>query len=461
MLYTINTPGLAINTYLIVDPTTKKAAVIDPVRDVEPLLQKIRETGAKVIAILETHVHADFVSGAKELKHRLNEIPTIYCSRMGGERWTPSYADCLVGDREAIALGSFRLEAWHTPGHTPEHLMWVLYDDKKNKDTPLKAFTGDFLFVGSIGRPDLLGAEEMHDLADKLYTSVFEILPQLPDSIEIYPAHGAGSVCGKGISAEPSSTLAFEQQNNPSLHPQPKKEWFKALMEQMPPRPDYFLWMKELNVVGPDLLEDLPSIQEVTWDQIDRDTQFILDVRSKEEFSKHHPGSAINIGLGSLFVNWVARMAPYDRPIVLCGDDKTQCMQASTLMHLVGLDNQVAYLLLDGLNMPTASYPMVSPRELHDWINGDPKNVLVLDVRSDREWHAGHIEGAKHIVLDNLPEEMHKLPKNKSIAVTCGAGYRASIGVSLLQREGYEHVSNLAGGMQRWFQEGLPTTHTE
>src|SRR5437867_6302647 len=201
-------PGLAIASYLVADEKSKQAAVIDPVRDVEEYLRLAASNGnLKIEHILETHVHADFVSGAVELKARLNGAAQIHCSGMGGAEWTPKYADHVVRDGDEVRLGSIRLRALHTPGHTPEHICWELFDDSRSKDTPWLIFTGDFLFVGDVGRPDLLGEEARKQLAHQLYQSTFDRFKSLPDFVEVFPAHGAGSLCGKAIGSRRSSSL--------------------------------------------------------------------------------------------------------------------------------------------------------------------------------------------------------------------------------------------------------------
>lgn len=460
MLYRLATPGLSINTYLVVDPLTHKGAVIDPVRDTTALLQKIQETKAEIIAILETHVHADFISGSKELKHQLKGAPTIYCSGLGGKEWIPSYADSVIKDREEIKLGSLRLQAWHTPGHTLEHIMWLIFDDQKSPST---ALTGDFLFVGSLGRPDLLGHANFQDLSSKLFHSVFDLLPQLPDTLEILPAHGAGSLCGKNIGPRPSSTLGWERQNNPFLKPKPEKEWIENLMENMPPVPDYFTLMKELNVGGSNLLEEL-QLKEITpheFSQVDRKEIFLMDIRSKEEFAKQHLPGSLNIPFAPPFVNWAPIVIPYNKEIVLVANDRHQIDPAVKALRLVGLDASISTLILNEeaqtfFQKESASFPLISPEDLMDLKQNKGDILQIIDVRTDPEWHAGHIEGAKHILLNNLQANIPHLSKNREFALICGSGYRASIGASMLQQAGYKHVYNIQGGMQAWVNAKLP-----
>ena len=230
-------PGLAIYSYIVGDERTQEAAVIDPTRDVDAFLDIAKREGLHIKHVLETHVHADFVSGSREMKDRLGDDVTIHASGLGGEDWTPPYADHVVRDGDEVVMGSVRLKAVHTPGHTLEHVSWELFDDSRSKDTPWLIFTGDFVFVGDVGRPDLLGEEAREELAHQLYQSVFDKLPPLPDFTEIFPGHGAGSLCGKAIGSRASSTLGYERRFNATLIQKPEEEWITDLMDQMPLSP--------------------------------------------------------------------------------------------------------------------------------------------------------------------------------------------------------------------------------
>ncbi len=243
----ITIPGLAIHSYLVGNEESKECAAIDPARDADLYIDLAAKHGFQITHIFETHVHADFVSGALEIKTRLHGKPEIYCSGMGGKEWIPSYADHIVKDGEEVKMGELMFQAVHTPGHTPEHVMWALYDHGKLQ----RIFTGDLLFVGDVGRPDLLGKEEMKRLSHQLYESVFQKLKPFPDDAEIRPAHGAGSLCGKQLGSNPVSTLGAERKTNKALKMLPEEHWTKELMREMPPVPKYFPRMKKINVAGP------------------------------------------------------------------------------------------------------------------------------------------------------------------------------------------------------------------
>jgi len=460
-------PGLAIASYLVGDEQTGEAAVIDPTRDVEEYLAYARDNDLHIRHILETHVHADFVSGARELKARLKDQPVIHSSGMGGAEWTPPYADHVVKDGDEVQVGSMRLKAIHTPGHTPEHVSWALYDDTRSKDTPWVIFTGDFLFVGDVGRPDLLGAEAQRQLAHQLYQSVFDKLSAVPDITEIFPAHGAGSLCGKAISSRRSSTVGFERQFNSVLTRKPEEQWIRDLMADMPLAPPYFRRMKKVNQEGPAILgPELPGLRRWSVKEVhDRvcDKCLILDVRSKEAFAAAHIPDAINIPFGPQLPTWAGWVLPYDRPIQLVVDHSTQVPEVVTHLIRVGFDEIQGYVQggIDGWE--TSGYPLamlatMSVHQLRDHMAQASDRVTVLDVRTEKEWNVGHIDGAIHIHGGKLQERFADVPQSSPVAVVCGSGYRASIAASFLKREGYSDVTNVVGGMSAWKAAGLPLT---
>ena len=336
-------PGLAIASYLVGDEKTGEAVVIDPTRDVQPFIDYARNHGLHIKHILETHVHADFVCGSRELKARLNDVPRIYCSSYGGEDWTQSYADQHVTNGDTIEFGNVRLGFMHTPGHTPEHIMVTLYDTSRSVDTPWLVFTGDFLFVGDVGRPDLLGPEAQRELAHDLYNSVFDRMLGLPDITEIFPAHGEGSLCGKALGSRRSSTVGFERKYNAALAPAPEAEWVQRLMDEMPLAPPYFRRMKHVNKVGPAIIGPaMPGQHRVNAKSVyDRscDDCLILDARSKEAFAAAHVPGAINIPLADNLSTWAGWVLPYDQPTLIVLDDPQSMAEVSTQLLRVGFDN--------------------------------------------------------------------------------------------------------------------------
>lgn len=460
-------PGLAIASYVVGDERTGEAAVIDPTRDVAEYVQYARENSLHIHHILETHVHADFVSGSRELKARLRDEPIIHASGMGGQEWTPPYADHVVKDGDTFDMGSVRLQAIYTPGHTPEHVSWALYDESRSKDTPWVLFTGDFLFVGDVGRPDLLGEKERGTLAHQLYASLFQRLAGVPDITEIFPAHGAGSLCGKAISSRRSSTVGFERRFNPALESKAEEQWVRDLMADMPLAPPYFQRMKKVNREGPPILGvELPgqrrwSVKDVYHQVCER--CLIVDVRSKEAFAAAHIPGAINIPVGPNLPTWAGWVLPYDHPTMIVLDDPAEMADVTTHLIRVGFDDVRGYLEGGIDAWETSGYPLstlitMSVQDLNQFVARDRRSLTILDVRTEKEWNAGHIEGAVHIHGGQLQERFADVPRDKPVAVVCGSGYRASIAASFLKREGYESVYNVIGGMTAWKAAGFSTT---
>ncbi len=463
-------PGLAIGSYLVADENTGEAAVIDPTRDVEAFLAFAREHELHIAHVLETHVHADFVGGARELKARLGDAPVIHCSGLGGKAWTPPYADEVVADGGEVKMGTLRLRALHTPGHTPEHVSWALFDESRSSDTPWMLFTGDFLFVGDVGRPDLLGEAEKRQLAGQLYRSVFETLAAAPDFTEVFPAHGAGSLCGKALNSRRSSTVGFERRFNPALVRKPRDEWVRDLMADMPLAPPYFRRMKKVNRDGPSILGAEPrglkrwNAQEVHARLAGQ--ALVVDVRSKEAFAAAHIPGAISIPFGPNLPTWAGWVLPYERPILVVLDEPAQMPEVTTHLLRVGFDDVEGWLE-GGLEawatggLPLASLTTMSVHELNQRLTKDRAGLTVLDVRTEKEWDAGHIEGALHVHGGQLEERFGEVPRDKPVVVLCGSGYRASIASSFLKREGYADVANVIGGMSAWKAVGLPEAHPE
>lgn len=452
-------PGLAIASYMVGDEKSKQVAVIDATRDVDEYIEIAKREGLRITHILETHVHADFVCGSAELKARLNGEPRIHASGLGGKQWTPPYADEVVKDGDEVKLGTVRLKAIHTPGHTPEHLAWVLYDDTRSKDEPWLMFTGDFLFVGDVGRPDLLGEEERQKLAAQLYQSVFQTIKPLSDFIEIYPGHGAGSLCGKAIGSRRSSTMGFERRFNKALQPAAEEQWTETLLKGMPLAPPYFRRMKQVNSEGPAILGmELPGRRRFTSKELhDRlcDRCLVVDVRSKEAFAAAHIPGSVNIPLGPNLPTWAGWVLPYDRSLVIVADHTSDVPEVVTHLIRVGLDDIQGYLD-DGIDAwqnhgyKISRLETISVHDLAKRLKAESARPFVLDVRTEQEWDDGHIDGAKHIHGGLLKERFNEVPKDRSVAVICGSGYRGSIAASFLKGEGYEDVANVLGGMTAW-----------
>jgi hydroxyacylglutathione hydrolase len=462
-------PGLAIASYMVGDEKAKQVAVIDPTRDVDEYVRIAKEQGLHITHILETHVHADYVSGSAELKARLGGEPKVVVSGMGGKEWTPPYADVVVGDGDEVKLGGVRLKAIHTPGHTPEHVTWALYDDTRSKDTPWMLFTGDFVFVGDVGRPDLLGPEQQKGLAHQLYNSVFERLKAVPDFTEIFPGHGPGSLCGKAIGSRRSSSLGFERRFNGALQPMPEPQWTDALLKDMPLAPPYFRRMKQVNSKGPAILgHDLPGRKRFSAKEIHERLCadcMVVDVRPKEAYAAAHVPGSINIPLGQNLPSWAGWVLPYDKHLVVVPGSPDEMPEVVTHLIRVGLD-QIEGYMEDGMDawenhgFPISRLEAISVHELADRLEGDEgRRPFVLDVRTETEWNGGHIDGALHVHGGVLKDRYGEVPKDRPVAVVCGSGYRGSIAASFLKSRGYEKVANILGGMTAWKAAGLPTVN--
>lgn len=455
----IFTQGLSIHSYILGDEKTKRCVVIDPVRNVVPYIIHAQNAGYDITDILETHVHADFVSGSKELKHQLNEKPRIHASGMGGKEWIPAYADEIVRDGAELKIGELRLKAVHTPGHTPEHLIWICFDDSRSSKIPWFAFTGDCLFVGSIGRPDLLGKQAMEVLAPQLYHTLFDVLASYPDFVEIFPSHGEGSICGKALKTRGSSTLGYERLFNPYFTKQPEDIWIKKLKDDLLPAPPYCQRIKKVNVEGAPLLSSLKTFK---WGEGSAspalDQLFLLDIRLPDTYAAFHIRESINIPASPTFVQWAGWMLPEKKPIGLIVENVHAASEVIEQLRLMGFDQEIWIIQIGdeplAKSNDSASFPMMDVEELAKILT-EPASIYLVDVRSAEEWRSGHISGAHHMELTSLEKVQHKLPKGEKIGFICRSGHRASLAASLMEKFGFS-VINIRGGMQAWKQSGLP-----
>ena len=396
---------------------------------------------------------------------------------MGGKEWTPLYADHVVSDRDIISLGSIKLQAWHTPGHTPEHVIWVVFNEKRSSSVPEFVFTGDLIFVGSVGRPDLLGPKAEEVLAKQLYETLFKSLHSLPDFVEIYPAHGAGSLCGKAIGSNLSSTFGYEKRSNPGLVSQPYDQWLKGLHEDMPPAPAYFKQMKKVNVTGPNLTdhEEMPLV--LTNEQVKNHltSSVFIDIRRPEQFAAGHIRGAINIPLTPSFVQWAGIALPVeqqlrdcaklnctvDQPrelslsstgqvnfaksLIIVTDTPSVILHVVNALKLIGFDD-----ILGFVDITHVSTDLLKPSPMIEGstLLSNKENYYILDVRTQKEWDKGHVPGAHHLELTKAPQALGSIPKGKPIVVMCHSGNRASIVASLLEKEGREGIYNLKNGIK-------------
>lgn len=452
------TSGLAINSYIIGDAEAKVCALVDPPRLIAPCIAAVQNAGLTLTDIIETHVHADFVSGSVELKSELDGKPCIHASGMGGPKWTPSYADLIVKDGDILQIGHIRLQALHTPGHTPEHLIWVCYDERRNKETPWFAFTGDLLFVGGVGRPDLLGPEAFEGLAKQLYHTLFEKLAIFPDYMEIFPCHAAGSLCGTFFNGRYSSTLGYERLFNPFLIKKEESLWIESIRQEFTQFPNEFRHIKQLNAQGPPLMESLSTLAaEGSLDDLDLEALFLIDTRNPLKFAEFHLKGSINIPMHDSFCHWCSWLVPQNISLGLIVEDHFRDGQIVGLLRLIGFDQPVLLISLPRhikMSVQGDSFPILSVNEAAQKLGS--AEICIIDVRSPAEWKSGHIPGALHIELQQLEGAIDRLPRDLPVATICRSGMRASIAASILQKGGCQKVANIQGGMEMWISAGLP-----
>jgi hydroxyacylglutathione hydrolase len=455
--------GLSQYSYAVGCVRAGVVAVIDPRRDVDIYLDFSAATKARITHVLETHIHADFASGARELAARAG-AQYLPSGHDRGEIYEIRVPHEDLRDGDAIELGSVRLVARHTPGHTPEHLSFLVYDTVRARDVPQSFLTGDFLFVGSLGRPDLLGEEAKLALAHQLFDSVRQRISDLPDGVEVHPGHGAGSMCGAGMSERPMSTLGFERIANPYLDPRLSREEFvHRILSSAPPFPPYYKRMKALNASGPPILNGLPGLEPIPatrFREFAGHGHVVVDLRDQIPFGEGHIPGAFGIGAGQSLSTWASWVVPYDTPILLVAGEPQTIPGAIRSLIRVGLDSIVGYLdggmtSWTGAGFPVTSLPQITPQGLRERLARD-RAPTVVDVRSDAEFTGGHIDGALHIMGGDLPDRVDELRDRGTIAITCGSGYRSTVAASVLERAGFTNVINLTGGMTAWVRQGLP-----
>lgn len=455
------TEGIAQVSYFICDDSTCCAAVIDPRPDCEIYLEKARHYGVSITHVFETHIHADFMSGARELVERCKGSAKIHASVEGGA----SYGFEVVGvkDGSAYDFGEVKVIAKHTPGHTPEHLSYVLVDPDNEDEKPWGVITGDSLFVDSIGRPDLLGDDKTEELMQALFKTMREFFCQLDDNVMIFPCHAAGSACGPNIGDRMSSTIGYEKKYNSFMKIDNYDDFKEAIQGNAPPVPTHYPEMKKLNANGPEIYGHTPHVQAFSVTQFDQASQdkdtIIIDTRDMQAFGCGHIKGAINIGMKPILSVWSGWLVGTGAPIYLVLENDRQCNHAINLLWRTGHTNIKGYLA-GGMEKwresgkPLQKLPQLSVHELHD----RKSDFLPLDVRKDTEWQAGHIERASHIFIGELTNKLGELSKEKYIATYCASGYRASIASSILQKHGFKNVHNTIGSMKAWKAADYATT---
>ena len=444
---------LAHASYLLA--SDGEAVVVDPQRDVELYLKAAADHGVAIRHIFESHLHADFVSGHRELAARTGA--QIYMGAQAGA----AFAHVPVRDGFELKFGRASIRVLETPGHTPESICLVVTDREKSPD-PWAVLTGDTLFIGDVGRPDLSPGHTAAQLAGMLYDSLHNKVLKLSDNVLVYPAHGAGSLCGKNMRAEKSSTIGTERLTNYALQIKSREEFVAQLTSNLPARPDYFLKDAEINRTGAAALSDLLPLRAISPADLKAmldDGEVALDVRPGEEFASGHVPGSVNIALSGQFASWAGTVLGLTAHPVLIAASDAQLEEARLRLARVGIEVLNGYLQggVDAwkqAGFALGTLAQFTPQELSARLKSG--EVQVLDVRREPEWDAAHIESATWWPLDNFrvapPEIDHEVP----IAVHCKGGYRSMIACSLLQRAGFKHVTNLVGGFDAWAQAELP-----
>ena len=436
--------GLAQTSYLVACDRTRDAAVVDPRRDIDVYIQAAAQHGFRLTYAIETHTHADFVSGARELAAH----GAVVVAGPGADLQFPYRA---ARHDESLNVGDVSLRILHTPGHTPEHISIVVHEP----GAPVRVLTGDTLFVQAVGRPDLLGVDQMRALADALYGSLFDTLLALDDDVEVHPGHGAGSLCGSGIGQAPHSTIGQERRFNPLLQLRTRPEFVKAVLDDLPETPPYFARMKRINRAGPplfDLGRRMPSVRALSPDDVASligDGALLLDMRSPDAFGAGHPDGALNIGFGPRIGYWAGWLVPAASKLILLPSDPPQAAEATRQLLRVGFDDVCGYL--DGGfeawkqgGFSAATLEVIAARQLRDRTAHGARQTIV-DVRTRREFESGHIDGAINIPLGELPDRTRELSGGGTIITVCESGYRSSLAASVLLRAGVD-VVNVSDG---------------
>lgn len=450
---------LAQASYMVGCAATGEALIIDPARDITPYLEAAQAEGLRITHITETHIHADFVSGSRELAAQTGA--TLYLSNMGDTNWKYHYGNAntiLIEDGDQWMVGNIRVEVLATPGHTPEHVVFQITDTVA-ADEPIGLFTGDFIFVGSIGRPDLLeraagyhGTMEIG--ARQQYRNIKRML-NMPDYLQIWPGHGAGSACGKALGALPSTTLGYEKRFNPAFHFDNEDTFVQWLLDGQPEPPVYFAQMKKVNKIGPRLLDEVSTPVELTVSQLQQHLdagRMVIDTRDCAEFAYGHVAGTLNIPASSNnFNTYAGWFVDYEQPLYLI----VEAHRLDEVLHdlrAIGIDKVEGYIAPDALHEQPEPTPCYTIADLAAQYN----HVQFIDVRNLTEYEEKRIPNALHIPLGYLPRHLDKISRTQPVVVHCATGIRSQIAASFLQKHGFTNVYNLEGGVEAWQASGLP-----
>lgn len=436
---------LAHASYYIGSET--EAAIVDPQRDVEQYLAEAKANNQKIKYIIETHLHADFVSGHIELAQKTG-AKIVFGSKADAE-----FEHTAVKDGDVLTVGAARLKILETPGHTPEGISIVV----ENENEPKKVLTGDTLFIGDVGRPDLVGSKgfSAKQMAGFLYDSLHEKLLRLPDDTEVYPAHGAGSLCGKNMSKETWSTIGEQKKLNYALQPMAKTDFVKMMTENLSEAPAYFPKSVAKNLAGAKSLAELPKPKEMAAQQVKDFSGAVLDVRSADEYGAAHIPNSLNIGLGGQFASWAGTLIDTDTPIVIVADTEKQVEEAVMRLARVGIETVEGFLLMADWTFETATVEQISVEQMNERLVENDGNTQFVDVRRAGEYESGHAPQTMNLTLSELNKLTAKLDASLPTYVICQGGYRSSAGASILEQKGFKKLYNVSGGTGAWIKAGL------
>ena len=463
--------GLAQASYLVGCQATGEALVVDANRDADQYIAAASSEGLRITHVTETHIHADYLSGSRELAARAGA--RLLLSAEGGADWSYAFAArdgaTLLRDGDSFMVGNLRLDVVHTPGHTPELLTFVLTDTPASSH-PVGAFTGDFIFVGDVGRPDLLERAAniegtMRAGATRLFQSLRRFVDRYPDYLQLWPGHGSGSACGKALGAVPQTTLGYEKVANWALQLNDEGAFIEAVLEGQPDPPRYFAMMKRLNREGPALLGHLPAPTHTSAPSLEgaiASGALVLDIRSADVAANRFIPGTLNIPFNKAFVGWAGWLVGYDRDIYLLTDsaDDAPVRAAAAELAMIGLDRVVGWFGADAFTCWEATgrhfdaIPQVEATTLGEWLR--ERSATVVDVRAATEWNAGHIAGSRLAPLGRLADALPSLAGDAHVVMLCQGGSRSAIAASLARLHGIERVTNLRGGIQGWQEARLP-----
>lgn len=452
--------GLGHQSHLICDDESRLAAVVDPRRDIAVYLQTAETLGERIAYVFETHVHNDYITGARELRERTGA--TIVTAASAGI----AYDHRGVADGDRIALGRLTFAVIATPGHTPDHLSYAVYE--AGSETPTAVFTGGSMLVGSAGRTDLVSPGMTLTLTREQYRSLRRLLETLPDEVQVYPTHGAGSFCGASTSATPArhSTIGQERLASPAAHVPDEAEFVRQQLAGYGVYPAYYRYMGEINLAGPRILGGLPTLPPLSpptvRDQLDHGVP-LIDVRGRCSFAREHVPGALNIELDADFGTYVGWLLPFNKPLMLLMGDTAGREEAVVQLIRIGYEQLRGYL--DGgmeawrdAGYPTSSFAAVTLEGLRD-LRQRHEPLTILDVRDAAEWASGHIPGSQHIHIADLPSHLHEIPRDKPVVTICQSGYRAAIAASIVSALGIETLAVQKGGVPRFLR--LEAAETE